>query len=344
MSGASGASGMGGASGLGVRVAMRLHPGSYRRGEGAELAAVFADATAGRGRWSAAREWVDLAGHGLRMRLGLGSDRTLAQLAALAAPFAGVAAVAGTLAEEVDGVVVSLQRGWPLYWLIAAPVDTLPGFGYWLGRAGLLLLLVVAVAAVTGRWTAARALAPPGLLAVLGHMVVESLLSTSWSYGDGPRLLARMAAWYGPQVIWLLILMAAPRDLLGPPTRGRRLSSLAGLLVGGVLLNTALGLGPFRILGAGAPSVVLALLLGATELTLLAVAVPALLRGRPGPAAAAVAGVPVLALMLLSAAAHLWNSGHHVLAVALLAGFALLAAVLPHWRPGFLERRPPTAR
>ncbi|MFI5530654.1 hypothetical protein ACIA8O_19150 [Kitasatospora sp. NPDC051853] len=331
-------------SGLGVRVAMRIHPAAYRRSEGAELAAVFADTTAGKGSWVVARELVDLAGHGLRMRLGLGSDRTLAQLAALAAPFAGVAAMSGQLADQVSAVIGDLGSPRGLGWRLRVPFDTFQGFGYWVYQAALLITLAVAVAAVAGRWSTARALVPVGLLAVLGQVVVEAEISTSLATGDWGRLLARLAGWHGPQLIWLLILLAAPRDLLGPPTRRRGLASLAGLLVGGVLLNTALGLGPFSPFNHGTPSVVLALVLGVTELALLAVAVPALLRGRPGPAAGALAGAPVLCLMVLSAAGNLWNSGSRSLTVALLAVAVLGAAALARRRPGFPARRPPAAR
>ncbi|MFJ5924577.1 hypothetical protein ACIQF6_18460 [Kitasatospora sp. NPDC092948] len=91
-------------SGLGLKLALLLHPAAYRRERGGELAAVFTDSTAGAGRWTTARETVDLAGHGVRLRLGLSSDGVLAQLAAPAAPFAATAAVGGGLALLLRGL------------------------------------------------------------------------------------------------------------------------------------------------------------------------------------------------------------------------------------------------
>ncbi|MDH6117650.1 hypothetical protein ABH930_002989 [Kitasatospora sp. GAS204A] len=334
-------------SGLGLKLALLLHPAAYRREWGEELAAVFADTTAGTGRWTTAREAVDLAGHGLRLRIGLGSDGLPAQLAALAAPFAATAAVAWGLVSQPGPMSVLMLLG-PRHWRQFGMLDLWPSAtglqlaSYWLDQAGLLLLLLAAVAAVCGRWTMARSSGVVGLLATLSGDVMELTDSMSWAEGHWAQLIARAFAWFGPQVLWALIPLAAPRDLLGPAARRRSWSALAGALTGGVLLDTALGMGPVRWLGYGAGAVV-ALVLGATELALLAVAVPALLRGRYGPAAAALAGSPVVVLMLFIAGCFLWKTAGPDAAVALLGVATLLTAGLSRWRPTIPDRRPPTA-
>ncbi|GAA0703271.1 hypothetical protein GCM10010193_67670 [Kitasatospora atroaurantiaca] len=327
-------------SGHGLKFALLLHPAAYRRERGEELASVFADTTAGMGRWTTAREVIDLAGHGVRLRIGLGSDGLPSQLAALAAPFAATAAVAGGLASQVVDLARWHQLGVPskVLWAEYGSFHV-----FLLGQGGLLLSLVAAIAAVFGRWTTARLSGLVGLLLTLTNTMIMLTYSPSWAEGQWALLIARAVVWYGPQALWVLILLAAPRDLLGPATRRRTWSALAGALMGGFALNTALGLGPVRSLNNGAGSVVLALVLGATELALLAVAVPALLRGRYGPAAAALAGSPIAFLMFSTAVSHLWKSGGHGTAVALFGIAAVIAVALSRRRPTIPDRQPPEA-
>lgn len=343
-------------SGLGLKLALRLHPAAYRRERGEELAAVFEDSTAGATRWATARETFDLAGHGVRQRIGLGSDRLPARLAALAAPFAATAAaplmqggildslVAHARFEGIDGMGRAL---WPTY---PASIPSFPGYpgpGYlltlhWLGMAGLLFYLVAAGAAVFGRWSTARLIGPVGLAASLSAGAMDLALSPSWDYGEWNLLVARAAVLYGPQTLWVLIMLAAPRDLLGPATRRRTWTALAGVL-GGLVFTEALGIGVLEYWTYGPFSEVLALILDAAELTLAAVAVPALLRGRSGPAAAALAGAPVLFVLLLTALSYLWKNVGHGAALALLGVVAVLAVALSRWRPVFPDRQPPRA-
>ncbi|MFJ5030621.1 hypothetical protein ACIQB5_21360 [Streptomyces sp. NPDC088560] len=82
--------------------ALRCPPAAYRARHGAELTAIYAEATAGAGALGRLREAPDVAGHGLRQRTGPGSDRTTGQVLAQAAPLA-VAVVAG-------GSLVNLLR------------------------------------------------------------------------------------------------------------------------------------------------------------------------------------------------------------------------------------------
>ncbi|MGF1431685.1 hypothetical protein, partial [Kitasatospora sp. LaBMicrA B282] len=270
-------------SGRGLALALRLHPGGYRRERGAELAAVFAESTAGASRRAVALELLDLAAHGLRLRLGLGSAGALARSAALAAPFAATAAAATTLMWQVTRLWLPLQHAGVLGPMLRALVtSTRPDF--WLDQVGVLLTLGSALAAGLGRWTTARLAGLVSLPVLLTRVALYLPESTSWAEGDWPRLIALVLIWYGPQVLWLLVLLAAPRDLLGPPTRRRTGTALAGALFGGFVLNSALGLGPVRALNSGLASELPAAVLGAAELALLAAAVPALRRGRPGPA------------------------------------------------------------
>jgi len=342
-------------SGLGLKLALRLHPAAYRHERGEELAAVFEDSTAGATRWATARETFDLAGHGVRQRIGLGADRLPARLAALAAPFAATAAaplVQGGILDNLvdqarfDGIDSMGRALWPTY-PSSAPFPGYPGPGYlltlhWLGMAGLLFYLVSACAAAFGRWSTARLIGPLGLAASLSAGAMEMALSPSWDYGAWSVLVTRAAVLYGPQTLWVLIMLAAPRDLLGPATQWRTRSALAGVL-GALVFTEALGIGVLAHWTYGPFSEALALILDAAELTLVAVAVPALLRGRYGPAAAALAGAPVLCVLLLTAFNYLWKNAGHGTALALLGVVAALAVVLSRRRPMLPDRRPPKA-
>ncbi|MFI9271722.1 hypothetical protein ACIGXM_13535 [Kitasatospora sp. NPDC052896] len=328
-------------SGRGLKLALLLHPAAYRRERGEELAAVFADTTTGVGRWATAREVVDLAGHGVRLRLGTSSDGVLAQLAALAAPFAATAAVAGGLASQLRDMA-SWQRHGMLTQVLGAEYGSC-NVVFLAGQCGLLLSLVAAVAAVFGRWATARLSGLVGLLLTLTCVINQGMTAVGWADLWAYRLVHEVALPYGPQALWVLILLAAPRDLLGPATRRRTWSALAGALVGGFVLNTALGLGPVTSLNYGTASMALALALGATELALLAAAGPAGLRGRYGPAAAALAGSPIAFLMLFMTIGQVWKNGGHATAVALLGAAVLLAVALCRWLPRLRDRQPPTS-
>ncbi|KQV13653.1 hypothetical protein [Kitasatospora sp. Root107] len=328
-------------SDFGSRLALLLHPARYRRERGEELASVFADTTAGAGPWAVAREVVDLAGHGVRLRLGLSSEGMLAQLAARAAPFAATAAVAGGLASRLKDLAVEQRMG-ILTEVLRAEYGSLD-LVFLAGQCGLLLSLVAAVAAVSGCWAAARLSALVGLLLTLVCVSIQMTVAVGWGDLWALRLVHQLVLPYGPQTLWVLILLAAPRDLLGPATRRSTWSALAGALIGGFVFNTALGLGPVTSLNYGAASTALALALGATELALLALAVPAALRGRYGPAAAALAGTPIVFLTLFMAVGHLWKVGDHTTAVALLGATGLLVVALRRRLPRFHDRQPPSA-
>jgi hypothetical protein len=228
-----------------LRAALRLYPTDYRRERGAELSAVFAETTAGAGLGASLREAYDLAGYGLRLRLGLTSAGLPGRALAVAAPFA-VGAAAGQA-----GLVfaVAAQEGMP------AP-DA--GRGMWVVVAALALLpLVSLLAALFGSWRPARLLAVPSVtvvpgVAVLGHWMFS---------GAVPQLsvLAMVSAFSVPGVLWTLMVPGAPADLLGRVTWPGRALMLAGLLFGLVAgglqgltrLGVAVGLVPILVLAAG---------------------------------------------------------------------------------------------
>ncbi|AUG76995.1 hypothetical protein CFP65_2142 [Kitasatospora sp. MMS16-BH015] len=315
-------------TGSALRITLRLHPTAYRREMGAELSAVFADATAGAGRWATGRELLDLAAHGLRLRLGLGSSGAPAHAAGLAAPFA-----AGALAAEVASLVSGWRWGWEgMDFALTHPMSS-GGQEQYSGLLGLLALL----AALSGRWTAARLLAPVAVLALLWNFVFNDF--RDWT----PHGLVFVASNYGPRLLWLLILLAAPRDLLRRSWRSA-LTVLAGAATGSLLFWQTSGFWPFLSLRPVLDGPAFALVLCTVELALLLAAPAALRQGRYGPAGAALAGAPVLSLVLALAANQLWKD---FLPTALVL-LAVVAAAVPaanrlRRAVGAGDRLPPTA-
>ncbi|MFJ8025664.1 hypothetical protein [Streptomyces sp. NPDC096311] len=66
--------------------APRFHPAGYRAEHEAELTAICTQATRDAGPLGRPREALDVAGHGLRRRTGLGSHRSARQVVGQAAP------------------------------------------------------------------------------------------------------------------------------------------------------------------------------------------------------------------------------------------------------------------
>ncbi|GHH75993.1 hypothetical protein GCM10018781_46200 [Kitasatospora indigofera] len=201
-----------------LRAALRLYPAGYRRDRGEELAAVFADSTAGAGRAGALREAYDLGAYGLRLRTGLTSAGLPGRALAMAAPFA-VGAAAGHAGLVL---VITAFDGLP---------DPRAGGGTWLLLALLSMLPVVAVLGVlSGSWKPARMLALPAVTVV----PVVGVLGYWAATREMPNLslFARMSAFSVPSALWGLTVPSAPADLLGRVTWGRRLLVLAGFLFG----------------------------------------------------------------------------------------------------------------
>ncbi|MGA5818257.1 hypothetical protein ACPC54_10405 [Kitasatospora sp. NPDC094028] len=290
-----------------LRAVLQLYPAGYRRERGEELAAVFADTTAQAGRSAVAREVFDLALYGLRVRIGLTGCSPLARLLALVAPMIAGAVVGAALLPWVadpDGTT------WKLTWddsfgtytaLLVQPVAA----------------VLLAVAAVLGRWTAARASA-----LLLGAMALFDL-ATSF---DQPVVDLWWSGYVGmatlPFVFAALLLVAVPSDLLPRPS----------LRVGGLVLASVGAGGLLAAVQAwGDTSFPLdqrwfVVMLVAPLLLLFAA-----LRGRVAPAAV---GVAVLALTGPGSLFNIWRESRgvsHLAPTALpLAVLLVLAALAVH--------------
>ncbi|MEV6379556.1 hypothetical protein AB0M31_09080 [Streptomyces sp. NPDC051773] len=288
-------------SSLAFRWALRLHPAAYRAEHQAELTAIYTEATRHVGPLGRLREALDVAGHGLRRRTGLGSDRTAGQVLAQAAPLA-VAVATGSF---VAG----------LLWLLApgartVPTSSLPNV-LRLATTGLTpLLWLVALAAVwTGRWAVARALVVAAMLLSLAD-VLPAAFTSSGLYGDPTIAVMRLAV----PLLTGAVVLAAPRDLLGPSLPQRRTimgtAVLAAVLMSGVQfveMYSAYALGVLSVIGplwAGAlwaGVLAIALLFGARDrLTVAGVAVAVLPTTLQVTVQLTPEGVVVLLLVLLS--------------------------------------------
>ncbi|WP_152648309.1 hypothetical protein [Streptacidiphilus anmyonensis] len=199
-----------GGSGL-LRVALRAYPRAARTAHAQELAAIYAEATAGAGRVATLREAMDVAGHGLRLRCGLGGQGRADEIVARAAPLAVVLCAAQGLAYLAYVVVTALTPpqlaqlgGAYLTVLLDASGATL----VWLAVLALLL---------SGRPGAARIL---GAIGTLGQFPV--VLTALPGLGTG-RLDAVCSALL-PSLFVSLLLLAAPRDMLGAASPRDRLA------------------------------------------------------------------------------------------------------------------------
>ncbi len=199
-----------------LRAALQLYPAHYRRERGEELAEVFAETTAQAGRSAVAREVLDLALYGLRVRLGLTGGSVLGRVLAAAAPMAVGAVVGAVLAPWVADAD---RVAWKLTW-----DDSLSTYVGIMAEPATAMLLLVA--ALLGRWTAGR-----GLSLALGAMGLlelgRELHGVWWSGYIGVATL--------PLVLCALVLAGAPSDLLpraGWPAGGL---VLASTVAGGLL-------------------------------------------------------------------------------------------------------------
>ncbi|KUL43810.1 hypothetical protein ADL22_13045 [Streptomyces sp. NRRL F-4489] len=234
------------------RWALRCHPAAYRAEHEAELSAIYAEATKDAGTLGRLREALDVAGHGLRRRTGVGSDRTAGQVLAHAAPLTVAIATGGSVAN--------------LLWFFAPGVRvphaaSLPGVLLLANQGLMALLWLAALAAVwTGRWTAARTL------------VVSA---TALRLADLPLLLLAhlFAGTYASAALNLAVplltgavVLAAPRDLLAP-SRPQR-TAIAGTTALAVALWVALLVSVYHPL-TGGPLITHTLWAGAFAVALL---------------------------------------------------------------------------
>ncbi|WP_225636562.1 hypothetical protein [Streptomyces solaniscabiei] len=287
-------------SSLAFRWALRLHPAAYRAEHEAELTAIYAEATQDAGPFGRLREALDVAGHGLRRRTGLGSDRMAGQVLAQAAPLAVAVATGSFLA----GLLSLFAPG-----VRTLPASSLPNV-LSLANTGLTpLLWLAALAAVwTGRWSVARTLVVPAMVLCLADVLLTAF-SSSGLQGAPSIAVIRLAV----PLLTGAVVLAAPRDLLGPSASQRRTitgtTALAAVLGSGVQLIETYYLftGVLSVIGplwAGvlwAGVLAIALLFGTrNRLTVAGVAVAVLPTTLQVTIQLTPAGVVVLLLVLLS--------------------------------------------
>ncbi|MEV7938124.1 hypothetical protein AB0O82_18550 [Kitasatospora sp. NPDC088264] len=300
-----------GAPSTALRAALQFYPPRYRRERGEELAAVFADTTAEAGRSAVAREAFDLAAYGLRVRLGLTGSSLAGRVLALAAPMVAGALAGAALVPWVSDAERAARR---LTW---DPSYTT----YALTIAPPVIALLLAVAVVTGRWTAVRVISllqAVSALFVLAQAVVLPPEFDLWGVGDSS--VATM-----PFVLGALLLAAAPTELLPRASWRSGGLALASVLGGGLLVALQhWGDSTFPL----DMQWFAALLIGPLLLTFTA------LRGRVLPAAV---GVAVLSLTMFAGLFNIWREGRgfwHVLPMAAPVLLLLVAAAVAMRRIG----------
>ncbi|MFI5620472.1 hypothetical protein [Streptomyces sp. NPDC051567] len=200
-----------------LALALLLYPAAYRADRGPEIAAVHADLTARSGRLATARETAGVAAYGLRLRTGTTSAHTAGRLLAAAAPLVVAAALGHYLAvtEYVYRPGLSHQSWDTITSVAPSPLGStlLKTLYLALYLAVLGLWGTVAVTAVRGNWTLARLLAVPAVAGMLVQAYAFTKLDFSLSGAlSHPSVLIQSA---GPPVLWLLLMLAAPGDLLG---------------------------------------------------------------------------------------------------------------------------------
>ncbi|MDY0809985.1 hypothetical protein [Kitasatospora purpeofusca] len=197
-----------------LALALRLYPAAYRADRGPEITAVHADLTAHASPLATARETAGLAAYGLRLRTGTTSAHAAGRLLAAAAPLAVAAALGHYLSvtEYVYRPGTGHQN-----WDTAASVSplgsvVLKAFYLALYLTVLGLWGAVAVTSVRGNWRLARLLAVPAALGMVIQAFVFTRLAFSHAGVFGaPDVLVQSA---GPAVLWTVLLLAAPGDLL----------------------------------------------------------------------------------------------------------------------------------
>lgn len=293
-----------------LRWALRLHPAAYRAEHGAELTAIYDQATQGTGRAGRLREAFDVAAHGLRQRTGLGSDRAAGQVLAQAAPLAVAVALGGSVMN--------------LLWLLVPdvpplPADSLPDVLVLTDQFIAPLLWFAVLAGVwTGRWSTARALVLPATLLRLCDLPLL-LLARSDVRGDHTGMALNVVV----PLLTAAIVLAAPRDLLGSSASQR--TAVAGatalaLLVWGAQLATA-----FQHLPPGGPRTARTL-----WAAVLAMALLCRRRDRPVAAGLAVAVLPVALQSTVPLLYPLTPFGEGALLVVLLGAAAPLLRARRH--------------
>ncbi|WP_431679934.1 hypothetical protein [Kitasatospora sp. KL5] len=305
-----------------LAAALRLYPASYRAERGAEIAAVYADATSGAGRLAAARETAGIAGYGLRLRTGLTSASPAGHLLATAAPMVLAVGAAMALLDlaalTAAGPSVVMGRGSGFVPALVADAAQ----------------IAAAVAVLAGRWAVARLMVVPVLLGAAGSGLQLYAWLTAPSVGPFGSVVVQVVAQVLPPLIWAVLVLGAPPDLLGR-VRPRRAALGGAVAFAALLLDHA-----FNNFAMGPATPVVVLLLSVAP-AVLGLAVMA--RGRRLPAAVVVALLPV------TAAEDLWGlfvvlGAARAFAVALVGAAVLGAATALVFRRSRSVERPPAAR
>lgn len=282
-----------------LQLALRAYPRASRADHARELSAIFAEATAGRGRTAALREALDVAGHGLRLRCGLGGQGRGSEIVARAVP------LAVTLIATQGAAYVLYMAG-----LLLTPHQfgrLALGDRLELGDVVGATLTWVAVLALlrSGRWGAAR------ILATIGTWAQVPVVLTALPALFDSRTAAVCESLLPSLFVWLLLL-AAPRDVLGPVGAHER------RLMGGAALFALL---PYALMLLVHYPYVMALYLGFVWFLPAAVALALVRRDTVVPAAlglAAVVGVLRFGLPELAALTSARTVAFAVLALAAL--------------------------
>ncbi|MFJ4184885.1 hypothetical protein [Kitasatospora sp. NPDC089509] len=207
-----------------LRRALTLYPDSY----GPDALSDVADHAERRlrtaGPLAGLREVADVAGHGLRVRFGLTSHRPAGQALATAAPIA--AALVGAYAAV------------HLWWAVRAAGDP----GGWARIALLVPAALMALAALTGRWTAARALAAATVVlmplpTLLGHPELPDAyahIPLTYSLGGPDTALFALNA---------LVLLIAPPDRTTQPRTAVPWAVVIALTAADLALDLSVGSG-----------------------------------------------------------------------------------------------------
>ncbi|MGE7388004.1 hypothetical protein ACQKM2_21265 [Streptomyces sp. NPDC004126] len=207
---------------------LKLYPARFRREFGDEIATAYHEATRGAGRAARAREALDVTGHALRMRLGLGSAGRRGRLLAAVAPFA--TAAVGASALWWTGLMVP---GATASWL---PMElTLP---FLLLAVTHFVMVLGAAMALAGRWSA-------GTWTVLAGCAATALTDVIRLGGWEGALLLR-----SPLFLAALVALLCPADLR-PQPRVRTAAGLGAVALWATLLTGVLTVGPLAGPAAG---------------------------------------------------------------------------------------------
>ncbi|GLX21517.1 hypothetical protein [Streptomyces lavendulae] len=201
---------------------VKLYPARFRREFGDEIALAYHEATRGAGRRARIREGLDVTGHALRMRLGLGSAGRRGRLVAAVAPFAA-ATVGGSAVWWAGLMLPGATASWP-------PAEV--AIPYVLLMATHLVTVLGAAIALSGRWSAGGWTAVAGCAATA---VIEAM-----RMGGGVELVLFFRT---PLLLAALAVVLCPADLR-PQPRVRTTAGLAAVMVWTALLAGVLTVGP----------------------------------------------------------------------------------------------------